>query len=478
MKSYTKTIEQLFATIADKEVIGDDQKVISSLHIDSREVVAGSLFIAIVGEKVDGHTFIDTAIEKGATAIVCEHIPEICHPEITYIRVPDTKKILGILADTFYDHPSQTLKVIGVTGTNGKTTIATALYNAMTDLGYISGLISTIENKIGKEIFATERTTPDALSLQKLFAQMRDAGCAHVFMEVSSHALILGRVAATHFTGAIFTNLTQDHLDFHHTLEAYADAKKMLFDILLPTAFAITNTDDGYGAFMTADTQAPVIGYGLGEVSDVHYTVSGTHYMYQGVEFYTPLVGAFNLYNTLAILHTLEQLGIAGNQLHTAIQNLQAARGRFELVLAHGRIGIVDYAHTPDALKNVLETINHLKTTGQHVFTITGAGGDRDTGKRVPMAQIACELSDMLILTSDNPRTEDPEKILDDMEAGIQSNKNFKYKRIADRAEAIQTAIALSKENDIILIAGKGHETYQEVNGVKTHFDDKEEFLK
>ncbi len=476
MQPYKKTINELIRNLPPKEIIGDDQKIITGLCIDSREVVPQSLFIAIVGEKVDGHDFIATAIEMGASAIVCEKIPDTIMSEVTYIRVPDTKEVAGSIADSFYDHPSHAMKVVGVTGTNGKTTIATALYNALTDLGYICGLVSTIENKIGKETRETERTTPDALSLQKLFADMRDAGCSHVFMEVSSHALVLGRVTGVKFTGAIFTNLTHDHLDFHKTMDVYAEAKKMLFDNLLPESFAISNHDDAYGAFMTSTTPASVSVYGLDEISEIEYTILGTHFIYKSKKFFTPLVGKFNLYNTLALISTLEQLGITDSVLEGVVNHLQAARGRFEVVSHDNRIGIIDYAHTPDALKNVLETITHLKKNHQKVITVVGAGGDRDASKRAPMASIACELSDYVILTSDNPRTENPEQILEDMESGVLDKNN--YTRIQDRVMAIQKAKEISQEHDIILIAGKGHETYQDIMGVKSHFDDREEFLK
>ena len=447
---------------------------VGKITFDSRAVEPGTMFVAQVGVHVDGHKFIDSAISKGAAVVLCQTLPETLSADVVYIQTADSSKALGIAASNYFDNPSQCLKLIGITGTNGKTTTVTLLHRMFRELGYSVGLLSTVVNKID------EQETPDALELNALLRQMADHGCEYCFMEVSSHSIVQQRIAGLHFEGGIFSNITHDHLDFHKTFADYIAAKKAFFDNLPKTAFALTNIDDRNGMVMLQNTQAHKYTYSLQSMADfncriVENTLQGLLLNIGGKEVWTRLVGKFNAYNLLAIYSTARLCGIAEDEALTHLSRLQAAEGRFEYVNGSGKMAIVDYAHTPDALKNVLQTINDIMGIEQRLIVVVGCGGDRDALKRPVMAKIAAEMCHTLILTSDNPRTEDPERILDDMEAGLNKAQKESMLRISDRRQAIKTACAMAKEGDIILVAGKGHEKYQEINGVRNHFDDKEE---
>lgn len=450
---------------------------------DSRKVSAGCCFVAQVGTKVDGHKYIDTAIEAGAVAIVCQALPAKKAENVAYVVVENSDIALGVMADNFYGHPSRQLKLIGITGTNGKTTTVTLLHRMFRNHGYHAGLLSTIVNKIDETEIPATHTTPDALAINALLRQMVDAGCQYAFMEVSSHAAYQHRIEGLTFAGGIFSNITHDHLDFHKTMANYLAAKKMFFDSLPTDAFALTNLDDRNGMVMVQNTHAKVFTYSLERMADfrcriVENSFQGLLLQINDTEVSTRLVGRFNAYNLSAIYGAAVLSGIAPDEALRLLSNLEAAEGRFEYVVGKGLTAIVDYAHTPDALDNVLSTINNIRTRDQMLYTVVGCGGDRDKSKRPEMAQIACKLSDRLILTSDNPRTEDPESILDDMEAGLTDEQRGMVVRITDRRQAIRTAIMMAREGDIILVAGKGHEKYQDINGVKHHFDDREELCK
>ena len=475
-----KKLSNILSGIKPKEIVGTKNLLLTGLAFDSRKVKNGFLFFATRGTVVDGHTFISKAIENGSSCIVCEELPQDILKQVTYIQVNDSQESLGIIASNWYDKPSKKLKLVGVTGTNGKTTIASLLHSLFTDLGYSCGLLSTIENKIENHIFKATHTTPDAIQINALLAEMIAAGCSHCFMEVSSHALAQKRTAGLEFTGGIFTNLTHDHLDFHKTVQEYIKAKKSFFDGLSKSAFALTNIDDKNGNVMLQNCKVQKYSYSLKNLADfkgkiIENQMSGLHMQIGEHDIYCRLVGQFNAYNLLAIFGTAKLLGENTEEILPALSNLQSVKGRFEYEQSsEGIIAIVDYAHTPDALENVLETINQLQDTESKIITVVGAGGNRDKSKRPEMAKIAARLSDRLILTSDNPRFEDPEAILADMQAGLNEEQQRRCLQITNREEAIKTAFFLAKKGDILLIAGKGHENYQEIKGVRHHFDDKE----
>lgn len=459
-------------------MIGSTHMAISSVTFDSRKVKKDSLFIATTGTTTDGHAFISKAIENGAIAIVCEHIPTVKVDSVSYVKVTDSGFALGIIACNFYDNPSTKLKLVGVTGTNGKTTTVTLLFNLFKSLGYSVGLLSTVQNKINNTVIPATHTTPDALSLNELLHTMVEQSCEFAFMEVSSHAVVQNRIAGINFTGGVFTNITHDHLDYHKTFEEYIKAKKRFFDHLPTNAFALVNKDDRNGLTMLQNTKAKRETYALKTLADfkcriVENHLNGLLLNIENHELWVKLIGTFNAYNVLAVYATAILLKQDVTNVLTALSNLNSVEGRFQyLKSASGVIGIVDYAHTPDALKNVLETINDIRTGNEQIITLVGCGGDRDSAKRPVMAAIACEYSNKVILTSDNPRSEDPEEILDQMQKGISPVDVKKTLRISDRREAIKTACTLSNKGDIILIAGKGHEKYQEIKGVKHDFDD------
>lgn len=473
-----KLLSDILYKVKLEEIIGSTHVAVSSVALDSRKVKKDSLFVATVGVSVDGHSFIDKAIELGAIAIVCERIPENRKENVTYVKVSDSSYALGIIACNYFDNPSEKLKLVGVTGTNGKTTTVTLLFNLFRSLGYAVGLLSTVQNKINNTVIPATHTTPDPISLNELLHSMVEEGCEYAFMEVSSHAIVQHRIAGIHFTGAVFSNITHDHLDYHKTFDEYIRAKKMFFDHLPSSAFALTNKDDRNGSVMVQNTQAEKYTYSLRSISDFKCKVlenhlNGLFLQIDGKDVWVKLIGSFNAYNVLAVYAVAVLLKQDKTNVLTALSNLNSVEGRFQYVKSeHGVIGIVDYAHTPDALKNVLETIKDIRTGNEQVITLVGCGGDRDNAKRPVMAAIACEYSNKVILTSDNPRSEDPESILDQMQKGVNPVDARKTLRITDRKEAIKTALSLSKAGDIILVAGKGHEKYQEIKGVKHPFDD------
>ena len=461
------------------EVVGVTDIAVSSIAIDSRKVIKGTAFIAIKGVAQDGHDYITKAIELGAKVIVCENMPALLTDGVTYIKVANAQEAVAYMAHQFYDAPSTKIKLVGVTGTNGKTTIATLLFKLFSSLGYTCGLVSTVQNQIGDQIIPATHTTPDAVSLNELLNTMVDAGCTHVFMECSSHAVHQHRITGLVFTGALFSNITHDHLDYHKTFEAYIAAKKGFFDALPATAFAITNADDKRGDVMLQNTKAKKLCYGLKSSADykgkiLENALTGLVMLVNEIEVHFRLIGEFNAYNLLAVYGAAVNLGIESSVALTNLSMLAGAEGRFDYIISNKQvIGIIDYAHTPDALENVLATIKKLRKGYEQVITVVGCGGDRDKTKRPIMAQTACDLSDKVILTSDNPRTEDPAQIIADMEAGLNTAAKRKYISIIDRKEAIKAAVEFAKPEDIVLVAGKGHEKYQDINGVKHPFDDK-----
>jgi UDP-N-acetylmuramoyl-L-alanyl-D-glutamate--2,6-diaminopimelate ligase len=461
-----------------EEIIGTTNIAVSSITFDSRKVKKDTLFIAVRGTAVDGHSFIAQAIEAGANSIICEELPAEKVENISYVKVKDTSYALGIIAANFYDNPSQKLKLVGVTGTNGKTTTVTLLYNLFKSLGYTVGLLSTVKNKIHNEELPSTHTTPDAISLNELLTKMLEKGCQYVFMEVSSHAVVQNRVTGITFAGGVFTNITHDHLDYHKTFDEYIKAKKTFFDNLPEEAFALTNKDDANGLVMLQNTKAHRVTYAIKSPADhkcriIENHLGGLLLNIDNKEVWVKLIGTFNAYNVLAVYTTALLLKQDSTNILTALSTLNSVEGRFQYLKSEsGIIGIVDYAHTPDALKNVLETIKGIRTGNEQVITLAGCGGDRDATKRPIMAQIACQYSNKVILTSDNPRSEDPEEILNQMQKGINPVDAKKTLRITDRKEAIRTACSLAKQGDIILVAGKGHEKYQEIKGVKHPFDD------
>ncbi|MEQ8474515.1 MAG: UDP-N-acetylmuramoyl-L-alanyl-D-glutamate--2,6-diaminopimelate ligase [Marinoscillum sp.] len=462
------------------EIHGDREQEISSLAFDSRKVTKGALFFAVSGLTVNGHDYIDKAVEAGAAAIICEEIPQDLRKNTTYIQVENSAAAMGIVAANFFDNPSRKLNLVGITGTNGKTTTATLLFQLFQNLGYKVGLLSTVENKINEKILPSQFTTPDALQLNELLAQMAKEGCTHCFMEVSSHALVQNRTKGLEFSGGVFTNISHDHLDYHETFDEYIKAKKLLFDGLSKDAFALVNVDDKRGHVMMQNTKADKNTYSLKSMADfkakiLHNTLQGLELDIDGISAWFKLIGDFNAYNLLGVYATAVLLEEEKEEVLTSLSQMDGARGRFEQVTNPNDIlAIVDYAHTPDALENVLKTIDNLRTRQETLITVVGCGGNRDKGKRPEMARIAAMFSNKIILTSDNPRDEDPEQILTDMMAGVPKVDQKKTMVIVDRKEAIRTACNLANPSDIILVAGKGHETYQEIKGVRNHFDDKE----
>jgi len=451
---------------------------ISQLITDNRFAGKDKLFIALRGTQVNSHDFIKDAISKGVSGIVCEYIPDDCPQMFNYFLVKNTREILGQLASNFHGNPSSKLSLVGVTGTNGKTTVTTLLKNLFTIFGYKSGLISTVQNVIGDEVIPSTHTTPDPILLNALLASMVDKNCEYCFMEVSSHAIDQNRIGGLTFRGAVFTNITHDHLDYHKTFDNYIKAKKRFFDDLPSTAFALTNKDDRNGLVMLQNSKASKYSYSLRSVSDfkgkiIESDLNGLLLEIDGTQAWYGLAGDFNAYNLLSVYGTAFLLGIEPEQLITALTKTRGAKGRFEILQSEtGVIGLIDYAHTPDALKNVLETVNKARTKNETLITIVGCGGDRDREKRPIMGDLASSLSDKVIFTSDNPRSEEPEEILNEMKAGVKAHNFKKVLKITNREEAIEVAVNQAKKGDIILLAGKGHETYQEIKGVKYPFDD------
>ena len=476
-----KNLKDILYKVNLVEVNGVTDRKVKGITMDSRKVENGFVFVAVKGTQSDGHQFIDQSIKKGALVVVCETLPEALVDNITYVKVTDAHLALATLADNFYDNPSSKLKVIGVTGTNGKTTIVTLLFRLFTQLGEKCGMLSTIQNQIGNELIPATHTTPDAVQLSALLKMMVDAGCTYCFMEASSHAIDQKRVAAINFAGAIFTNITHDHLDYHGTFDNYITAKKKLFDNLSAKAFALVNIDDKRGMVMLQNSKAIKYTYSLNSASDFRAKILENSFVglllsIDGADLNTHLIGDFNAYNILAIYAAAILLDKNKMDVLTAISLLKPAEGRFDYVISLKEkvTAIVDYAHTPDALEKVLDTIAHIRTGNEQLITVVGCGGDRDKTKRPIMADIACRISDKVILTSDNPRSEDPMDIIADMKEGVKAHNVKKVLIIPDRREAIKVACALAERSDIILVAGKGHEKYQEIKGVKYPFDDKE----
>ncbi len=473
-------LKDILYKVPIRSVTGKPVAEIKDLQIDSRNVTTGSCFIAINGSNIDGHKFIDDAIINGASVIIVEHLPTEQKENVQYIIVENSALAAGLMAHNFYGQPSQKVKLVGVTGTNGKTTIATLLYKLFSALGYTCGLISTVQNQIGDTIIPATHTTPDAISLNVLIEKMAESGCTHVFMEVSSHALHQQRVAGLHFAGGIFSNITHDHLDYHKTFDEYIRVKKTFFDNLPSSSFAISNADDKRGAVMLQNTSAKKYFYSLKTMADfkgkiLDNSLTGLMLTINDIEVNFKLIGTFNAYNIMAVYAAAICLGEDKLTVLQILSSLTGAEGRFDYVISPNEkvIGIVDYAHTPDALLNVLATIKKVKQGTEHIITVVGCGGDRDKTKRPVMAEVACEHSDKVIFTSDNPRSEDALQILRDMEKGVGITARKKYISIEDRREAIKTAVNLSQKQDILLIAGKGHEKYQEIKKVKYPFDDK-----
>lgn len=477
-------LDELLQNIEYIELKGPDDQEITSIESDSRNVGEGSAFIACRGMNVDGHKYIPSAVAAGAKAVFCEFFPDQLKQSVTYIRVADPAEATGAIASAFYGFPSKKMKVVGVTGTNGKTSIATLLYELFMQLGYKSGLISTISYNINREASPATHTTPDGLKLQRLMAEMAEKGCSHCFMEVSSHAIQQKRIAGIEFAGGVFTNITHDHLDYHKTFAEYIKAKKRFFDNLPSGAFALVNIDDKNGRVMVQNTKAEVITYSLRSMADFRCKVLETHFngtllQMDEKELWTGFVGRFNASNLLAVYAVAVRLGQEKEEVLTELSRLAPVKGRFENIRSlDGKVAIVDYAHTPDALKNVLNAIAEIRTGREKVITVVGAGGDRDRTKRPEMAREAVMASDMVILTSDNPRSEEPAEILKDMEAGISPEYKNRAVTVENRRDAIRTAVLMANPGDIILVAGKGHENYQEIKGVRYHFDDAEEIKK
>jgi UDP-N-acetylmuramoyl-L-alanyl-D-glutamate--2,6-diaminopimelate ligase len=473
-------LQDILYGVAITNLVGITNREVDALTFDSRAVAPGSVFFAIKGTLVDGHKYIDQTIASGASVIICEDLPVSLKDDVSYIQVQDSSVALGKVASNFYGNPSKQLKLVGITGTNGKTTIATLLFKLFRELGHSVGLISTVENQINEQVIPATHTTPNPIALNQLLKDMVAAGCTHCFMEVSSHAVVQHRIVGLDFTGGVFSNITHDHLDFHKTFDNYIKAKKEFFDQLPKTAFALTNSDDKNGMVMLQNTAATKKTYALKQMADFNAKIienrfSGLNLEVDQIDVFFKLVGSFNAYNLLAAYGTAMLMGEDQLTVLTVLSSLTGAEGRFDYVENDQQIiGIVDYAHTPDAVQNVLSTIANIRKGTEQVITVIGCGGDRDKTKRPVMAQVACDWSDKVILTSDNPRTEDPNAILAEMEAGVSPSNKRKTLVITDRKAAIQTACHLAKKGDIILIAGKGHEKYQEINGVRHHFDDKE----
>ena len=478
-------LKDILYKVSIRTILGNTDIVVNDLQIDSRKITNNACFIAVKGNATDGHQFISTAIANGATAIVCEILPAFINENITWIQVADSAIAAGYISHNFYGKPSAKLKLVGVTGTNGKTTVATLLWKLFTALEYKCGLISTVQNQIGDEIILSTHTTPDAVSINELINKMVKARCEYVFMECSSHAIHQHRTTGLQFAGGIFTNITHDHLDYHKTFDEYIRVKKSWFDLLPSNAFAISNADDKRGMVMLQNTSAKKHYYSLKTLTDfkgkiLDNSFMGLHMTVNETEVYFRMIGEFNAYNLLAVYGAAICLGEEKHNVLQMLSSLDGAEGRFDYMISEQEkiVGIIDYAHTPDALLNVLATIKKLRQGNQQIITVIGCGGDRDKTKRPVMAQVACEYSDRVIFTADNPRSEDPFEILQNMQAGVNVVARKKYIMIADRNEAIKTAVSLAAKEDIVLIAGKGHEKYQEINGTKYHFDDKEVLLK
>ncbi|AYA36970.1 UDP-N-acetylmuramoyl-L-alanyl-D-glutamate--2,6-diaminopimelate ligase [Hymenobacter oligotrophus] len=475
---------QLRDLLTDVNVLeqhGSADVLVANLTLDSRQAAAGTAFFALRGVQADGHQFIGKAVDLGAGVVVCEELPAELSEQVTYVRVADSAEAMGHMAAAFYGHPSKQLKLVGVTGTNGKTTVATLMHKLFTARGYKAGMLSTVQNQIGEEVIPATHTTPDAIRLNELLARMVAARCTHAFMEVSSHSVVQHRVTGLHFAGGIFTNLTHDHLDYHGTFDNYIKAKKGFFDMLPASAFALTNADDKRGMVMLQNTRASKATYSMRSLATVRgrlieNSVEGLQLEVDGHEVQFRLIGVFNAYNLLAVYGAATLLGEEPEEVLTVLSGLTSAPGRFEPIVSPRKrvVGIVDYAHTPDALENVLTTIAEIRRPDQQVITVVGCGGNRDAAKRPVMAELACRLSDRAVLTSDNPRFEDPNEILKQMQAGVRPTDAGKYLTVPDRREAIKTACAIARPNDIVLVAGKGHEIYQEIQGQRTAFDDRE----
>lgn len=473
-----KLLKDILYKVSVNAVYGDTNMKVVQVDFDSRKVVKDSLFVAQKGTSVDGHLYIDKAISLGATTIICEELPIRLEANITFIQVEDSSKTLAIIASNFYDNPSSKLKLIGVTGTNGKTTVASLLYQLLKKSGYKTGLLSTVQILVDTTVFNATHTTPDSVTINYYLHQMVLLGVDYCFMEVSSHGIHQKRTEGLEFAGGIFTNLSHDHLDYHVSFASYRDVKKSFFDSLPKTAFALTNLDDKNGNIMLQNTKARKRTYALKTLADykakiIEKSFSGTLISINDTEFWTKLIGNFNAYNLAAIIGVAYELGLEKLEILTIISQLESVSGRFEhLVSDNGVIAIVDYAHTPDALRNVLQTINNIRTNNEKLITVIGCGGDRDKTKRPKMAHIASQLSTQAIFTSDNPRTENPDTILEEMEEGVSAENLKKIITISDRRQAIKTACKFSEAGDILLIAGKGHENYQEISGERFHFDD------
>ncbi len=476
-------LENLLQVLQPTQLLGPTNPELSALTMDSRQAGPGVAFFALPGTLRDGHDFIEAAVTQGVLAVFCEKLPGNCPPHVTFIQVPNVAEAMGLVAAEFYGHPTKHLKLVGVTGTNGKTTCVTLLHKLFRELGYNTGLISTVQNQINETIIPATHTTPDAITLQALFAQMVKAGCSHAFMEVSSHALVQHRVAGTQCAGAVFTNISHDHLDYHGTFEEYIKAKKLFFDGLSKNAFALVNADDKRGLVMLQNTKSQPHTYALRKEADfkarlTNNSIQGLQLDLEGQEVWFRLIGTFNAYNLLAVYGSAILLDEDKEEVLASLSNLTSAAGRFDYVVSAGQItGIVDYAHTPDALENVLQTIRQIRRPEQKIITVVGCGGNRDAAKRPVMADLAARLSDRVILTSDNPRDEDPQEILNQMQAGVKGADLKKSLSVVDRREAIKTAVLLAEPEDIILVAGKGHETYQEIKSTRTDFDDKQVLL-
>ncbi|MCD7900987.1 MAG: UDP-N-acetylmuramoyl-L-alanyl-D-glutamate--2,6-diaminopimelate ligase [Bacteroides sp.] len=473
-------LSDLLQRVQATQIIGSTEKEIKEVNIDSRLIESGHLFMAMKGTQTDGHTYIASAIEKGATAIVCEILPETLTEGITYIQVTDSEDAVGKIATTFFGNPTSKIDLVGVTGTNGKTTIATLLHNLFRYFGYKTGLISTVCNFIDEEALPTEHTTPDPITLNRLLGRMADEGCKYVFMEVSSHAIDQKRISGLKYAGGIFTNLTRDHIDYHKTMENYLKAKKKFFDDMPKSSFSLTNLDDKNGLVMTQNTRSRVYTYSLRSLSDFKGRILESHFDgmlldFNNKEFFAQFIGKFNASNLLAVFGAAVLLGKKEEDVLLALSTLHPVAGRFDALRSpSGYTAIVDYAHTPDALVNVLNAIHEVLEGKGKVITVVGAGGNRDKGKRPIMAKESARLSDRVVITSDNPRFEEPQDIINDMMAGLDIEDRKKTLSIADRREAIRTACMMAEPGDVVLVAGKGHENYQEIKGVKHHFDDKE----
>lgn len=473
-------LKDILYGVSLQQVVGSTAVEVNQLQMDSRKVKSGDCFIAIRGTAVDAHRFIPQCVEQGATVIVCQELPAEINEKVTYVQVADSNKALGIMASNYYGNPSSKMKVVGITGTNGKTSVATLLFRLFRKLGNNVGLLSTVQNQINEEIIPSTHTTPDAIGLNHLMKQMVDAGCTYCFMEVSSHAIDQRRIEGIQFTGAVFTNITHDHLDYHKTFEHYLKTKKRFFDDLPSTAFALTNTDDRNGSVMFQNTKAKKHTYSLKTPGEfkckvIENNVTGLMMELDNIEVHSRLIGEFNAYNITAVYAAARLLAVDKQECLTILSSLAPPEGRFDQVVSANEkiVGIVDYAHTPDALKNVLQTIQAVRNGNEHVMTVVGCGGDRDAAKRPLMAEIACKFSNKVVLTSDNPRSEDASEILNQMNKGVPVTDKKKVLTIMDRREAIKTAVMLAGKGDIILLAGKGHEKYQEIKGVKHPFDDK-----